>query len=93
MKKIKNFFLSAILMMTVLALSAQVTKETKPIAADSSIKVLETKLKMSREHIQGPIQKDSTIKTWLADMKEWRKLKLAEIKYDGSQYDLSLIHI
>ena len=87
MKNIRNFVLSAILMMTGLALSAQVTKETKPIAADSSIKALETKLKMAHEHIPGPGQNDTDIKNWLADIKKWRELKLAEMKYSGAEYD------
>ena len=54
---------------------------------DTPLKELETKLKMAHEHIPGPNQNDSAIKSWLADMKKWRELKLAEIKYYGTEYD------
>ena len=26
-------------------------------------------------------------KSWLADMKQWRELKLAEMNYNGAEYD------
>ena len=70
--------------------TAPATTASQPKPAESPLKALEDKLmitKETKERIAGPRQNDSTIKTWLADMKQWRKLKLAEMKYDGSQYD------
>ena len=60
---------------------------SQPKAAETPIKALETKLKMAHEHIPGPGQSDKDIKNWLADMKKWREMKLAEIKYSGAEYD------
>jgi len=59
----------------------------QPKAAESPLKALEIKLKMAHEHIPGPGQDANSIKSWLADMKQWRELKLAEMKYSGAEYD------
>ena len=73
--------------------SAGLAACTAPIAGglDAFIQIpsmaLETKLKMAHEHIPGPSQDADSIKNWLADMKKWRELKLAEIKYYGTEYD------
>ena len=55
--------------------------------ANAPLKVLETKLKMAREYVPGPNQDNASITTWLADMKKWRELKLADIQYYGTEYD------
>jgi len=52
------------------------------------LKKLEAKLKIAHEHIQGPSNQSSdAIKTWLADMKQWREVRLAEMNYSGAEYD------
>ena len=60
---------------------------SQPKVAESPLKALETKLKMAHEHIPGPGQDANSIKSWLADMKKWREMKLAEMKYSGAEYD------
>ena len=53
----------------------------------SPVTVLETKLKMAVQTIPGPNQDNASITSWLADMKKWRELKLADIQYYGTEYD------
>jgi len=60
--------------------------------AVSPLLALEAKLKMSangkeKDVIPGPNQESASIASWLADMKKWRELKLADIKYYGTEYD------
>ena len=52
--------------------------------AETPLKALETKLKMEHEVIPGPQPGDMK---WLTDMKKYRELKLAEMKYSGAEYD------
>ena len=72
--------------------SAGLAACTAPIAGgvDAFIQIpsmaLETKLKMRRQDIPGP-QTGSNASEWLADLKQYRELKLAELKYNGSEYD------
>ena len=72
--------------------SAGLAACTAPIAGgvDAFIQIpsmaLETKLKMRRQDIPGP-QTGSNASEWLADLKQYRELKLAEIKYNGAEYD------
>ena len=56
------------------------------VTANGPLKALEAKLKMAHEYIPGPghsTQRNS----WLADMRQWRELKLAEMNYNGAEYD------
>ena len=56
-------------------------------ALKSPMERLDTKLKIDEKnytHILGPQPEDTN---WLADMKKWRELKLAKIKYDGAEYE------
>ena len=56
------------------------TPASQPKPPESSLKALETKLKMGRMDIPGP-QPGSNVSEWLADLKQYRELKLAELKY------------
>jgi len=62
-------------------------QKTQPADTPASlITALEAKLKMARQTIPGP-DVNGDVNRWRADMKEWRELKLAEMKYDGAEYD------
>jgi len=63
------------------------TPASQPKSPETPTKALETKLKMAHEVVPGPKQDSASITPWLADMKKWRELKLADLKYDGAEYD------
>jgi formylglycine-generating enzyme required for sulfatase activity len=46
----------------------------------------ESKIKMEQEQIAGPRSR-AEFPAWLSDITQWRKEKLADMKYDGSDYD------
>jgi formylglycine-generating enzyme required for sulfatase activity len=62
------------------------TPASQPKTPETPLKALETKLKMERMAIPGP-QPGANRSEWLADLKQYRELKLAELKYNGSEYD------
>ena len=59
-------------------------------SANYPLQALETKLKMgtvAKDVVPGPNQDSASINNWLADMKKWHELKLADIQYYGTEYD------
>ena len=71
---------------------AEGTNASQPKPAETPLKALETKLKMtekdaSKDVIRGPMQDSTSINNWRTDMKKYRELKLADINYYGTEYD------
>ena len=53
------------------------------------LKSLDKKLQAAGEQIPVPPKTGSDSSTWMAEMKQWREFKLAEMKYNGAEYDRS----